>query len=380
MMGLHFMKEVPFDTVYIHAIVRDEHGAKMSKSKGNVIDPLVLVDKYGADALRFFLSTSAAQGRDVRLSEQRVEGYRNFATKLWNAARFCEMNEARVPDGYDPFTVTETINQWIVAETVKCEAAVREGIEGYRFNDASNAIYAFTWNVYCDWYLEFAKLPFQQDGAAKAETQATAAWVLDQILKMLHPFMPFVTEELWGSVAATRSSDLIVADWPVYPAVNNAAAVQEMDWVQELITGIRGVRSEMNVPAGAKIPLIFNGGSADDKARLDRHWDIIARLARLEEKTLDAVVPKGALQFVHRGATVVLPLAGAVDLDAEKARLAKEMGKLSGYITGLNKKLGNEKFVANAPEEVVAGEREKLSTAETELARLQEAANRLAEI
>ncbi|MAL80188.1 MAG: valine--tRNA ligase [Sneathiella sp.] len=380
MMGLHFMKEVPFDTVYIHAIVRDEHGAKMSKSKGNVIDPLVLVDKYGADALRFFLSTSAAQGRDVRLSEQRVEGYRNFATKLWNAARFCEMNDARVPDGYDPFTVTETINQWIVAETVKCEAAVREGIEGYRFNDASNAIYAFTWNVYCDWYLEFAKLPFQQDGAAKAETQATAAWVLDQILKMLHPFMPFVTEELWGSVAATRSSDLIIADWPVYPAVDNAAAVQEMDWVQELITGIRGVRSEMNVPAGAKIPLIFNDGSADDKARLDRHWDIIARMARLEEKTLDAAVPKGALQFVHRGATVVLPLAGAVDLDAEKARLAKEMGKLSGYITGLNKKLGNEKFVANAPEEVVAGEREKLSTAETELARLQEAANRLAEI
>ncbi|MEX1034686.1 MAG: valine--tRNA ligase, partial [Sneathiella sp.] len=260
MMGLHFMGEAPFHTVYIHALVRDEHGAKMSKSKGNVIDPLNLVDQYGADALRFFLTTSAAQGRDVRLSEQRVEGYRNFATKLWNAARFCEMNECKVPDGFDPFAVMDTINQWIVGETVNCEVAVREAIESYRFNDASNAIYAFTWNVYCDWYLEFAKLPFQ--GNEKAETQATAAWVLDQILKILHPFMPFVTEELWGSVAATRQSDLIVADWPVYPVdVVNAAAAGEMDWVQELITGIRGVRSEMNVPAGAKMPLIFNGGS-----------------------------------------------------------------------------------------------------------------------
>ena len=381
MMGLHFMEEAPFHTVYIHALVRDEHGAKMSKSKGNVVDPLDLMDTYGADALRFFLTTSAAQGRDVRLSEQRVEGYRNFATKLWNAARFCEMNECKVPDGFDPFAVTETINQWIIGETVKCEKAVRDALESYRFNDASNAIYAFTWNVFCDWYLEFAKLPFQQDGAAKAETQATAAWVLDQILKILHPFMPFVTEELWGSVAATRKSDLIVADWPVYPAgAVNTDAAGEMDWVQELITGIRGVRSEMNVPAGAKIPLIFNEGSAEDKAWLERHWDIIARMARLEDRTVDTDVPKGALQFVHRGATVVLPLAGAMDIDAEKARLQKEIGKLSGYMTGLNKKLGNEKFVANAPEEVVAGEKAKLADAETQLAKLNDAAARLAEL
>ncbi|MCC3304973.1 valine--tRNA ligase [Sneathiella sp. HT1-7] len=379
MMGLHFMDEVPFHTVYIHALVRDEHGAKMSKSKGNVVDPLELMDKYGADALRFFLSTSAAQGRDVRLSEQRVEGYRNFATKLWNAARFCEMNECKVPDGFDPFTVKETINQWIVGETVKCEAAVRAALESYRFNDASNAIYAFTWNVFCDWYLEFAKLPFQGDD--KAETQATAAWAFDQILKILHPFMPFVTEELWGSVAAERSSDLIVADWPVYPAdAVNASASEEMDWVQELITGIRGVRSEMNVPAGAKIPLIFNDGSADDKARLEKHWNIIARMARLESYETDAEVPKGALQFVHKGATVILPLAGAMDLDAEKARLQKEIGKLSGYMTGLNKKLGNEKFVANAPADVVEGEKAKLADAETQLAKLNDAAARLAEL
>ncbi|WP_288900659.1 valine--tRNA ligase [uncultured Sneathiella sp.] len=379
MMGLHFMEEAPFHTVYIHALVRDEQGAKMSKSKGNVIDPLELMDKYGADALRFFLSTSAAQGRDVRLSEQRVEGYRNFATKLWNAARFCEMNECKVPDGFDPFTVKETINQWIVGETVKCEAAVRAALESYRFNDASNAIYAFTWNVFCDWYLEFAKLPFQGDD--KAETQATASWALDQILKILHPFMPFVTEELWGSVAATRETDLIIADWPAYPAeAANAAAAEEMDWVQELITGIRGVRSEMNVPAGAKIPLIFNDGSADDKARLEKHWDIIARMARLESYETDVEVPKGALQFVHKGAIVLLPLAGAMDIDAEKARLNKEIGKLSGYMTGLNKKLGNEKFVANAPADVVEGEKAKLADAETQLAKLNDAAARLAEL
>ncbi|MZR30870.1 valine--tRNA ligase [Sneathiella litorea] len=379
MMGLHFMEEAPFHTVYIHALVRDEQGAKMSKSKGNVVDPLELMDKYGADALRFFLSTSAAQGRDVRLSEQRVEGYRNFATKLWNAARFCEMNECKVPDGFDPFAVKETINQWIVGETVKCEAAVRAALESYRFNDASNAIYAFTWNVFCDWYLEFAKLPFQGDD--KAETQATAAWALDQILKILHPFMPFVTEELWGSVAATRETDLIIADWPAYPAeAANAAAAVEMDWVQELITGIRGVRSEMNVPAGAKIPLIFNDGSAEDKARLEKHWDIIARMARLESYETDAEVPKGALQFVHKGAIVLLPLAGAMDLDAEKARIQKEIGKLSGYMTGLNKKLGNEKFVANAPANVVEGEKAKLADAETQLAKLNDAAARLAEL
>jgi valyl-tRNA synthetase len=387
MMGLHFMEdEPPFHTVYIHALVRDEHGAKMSKSKGNVVDPLDLIDSYGADALRFFLSASAAQGRDVRLSEQRVEGYRNFTTKLWNAARFCEMNECRVGDDFDAFAVKDPVNRWIVGEVAKCEAAVREALEGkrdgYRFNDASNAIYAFTWNVFCDWYLELAKIPFQgDDEAAKAETRNTSAWVLDQILKILHPFMPFVTEELWQSVAATRSTDLIVADWPIYPAdAVDADADAELNWLQGLVTGIRGVRSEMNVPAGAKIPLIFNEGSDAHKTRLIRHWDVISRLARLESKAMDADLPKGSLQFVHDGATIALPLAGAMDLDAEKARLGKEIGKLEGYMTGLNKKLGNEKFVASAPEQVVQGERDKLSEAEVKLAKLKEAAERLAEL
>jgi len=387
MMGLHFMEEEPpFHTVYIHALVRDEHGAKMSKSKGNVVDPLDLIDTYGADALRFFLSSSAAQGRDVRLSEQRVEGYRNFTTKLWNAARFAEMNECSVPNGFDPFGNKLAINRWIVGEVAKCEAAVREALEGkrdgYRFNDASSAIYSFTWNVFCDWYLEVAKIPFQGDDAdAKAETQATTAWILDQILKILHPFMPFITEELWGGLGAERDADLIISDWPVYPdTAVDVAAIEEMEWVQGLITGIRAVRSEMNVPAGAKIPMIFNDGSDAHKTRLEDHWAVVSRLARLESKVVDAELPKGSLQFVHDGASVALPLAGAMDLDAEKARLTKEMGKLNGYITGLNKKLGNEKFVSSAPEAVVAGEREKLSEAEIKMAKLKDAAERLSEL
>lgn len=412
MMGLHFTDEAPFHTVYIHALVRDEHGAKMSKSKGNVVDPLDLIDRYGADALRFFLSVSAAQGRDVSLSEQRVEGYRNFATKLWNAARFCEMNECATPKSFDPFAVKETINRWIVGETVKCEAAVRDALEGYRFNDASNAIYDFVWKVFCDWYLEYAKLPFQGEGADKLETQASAAWVLDQILKILHPFMPFVTEEIWQQIGAGQESFLMLSDWPKYnenvsklrverkedgsfnqiidadvgrlkqvplPAEIYSSA-EEMDWVQGLIAGIRGVRSEMNVPAGAKIPLIFNGGSGKDKVWLERHWAIISRMARLEGKGIDVALPKGALQFVHSGATVGLPLADAMDVGAEKDRLAKEIGNLNGYMMGLTKKLGNEKFVANAPEDVVAGEKTKLADAEVKLAKLNDAAARLAEL
>ncbi len=387
MMGLHFMDdEPPFHTVYIHALVRDEHGAKMSKSKGNVVDPLDLIDSYGADALRFFLSASAAQGRDVRLSEQRVEGYRNFTTKLWNAARFCEMNECTVPDGFDPYSTQQMVNRWIVGEVAKCEAAVREALEGkrdgYRFNDASNAIYSFTWNVFCDWYLEFAKIPFQgDDAAAKAETQATAAWVLDQILKILHPFMPFVTEELWGTLGVTRKADLIVSEWPVYSEnAVDAAAEAEMTWLQDLISGIRAVRSEMNVPAGAKIPMIFNEGSTDHKARLEAHWNALSRMARLESREVDTPLPKGSLQFVHDGATVGLALADAMDLDAEKARLDKEIGKMTGYITGLNKKLGNEKFVSSAPKQVVAGEKAKLAEAEVKMAKLKDAAERLSEL
>lgn len=381
MMGLHFTDEAPFHTVYIHALVRDEHGAKMSKSKGNVVDPLDLIDNYGADALRFFLSVSAAQGRDVSLSEQRVEGYRNFATKLWNAARFCEMNECVTPEGFDPFAVEQPVNQWIVGEVVKCEAAVRTALEGYRFNDASNAIYAFTWNVFCDWYLEFAKLPFQgEDANAKAETKATSAWALDQILKILHPFMPFVTEEIWGNLGVDRATDLIVADWPIYPDYAMTSAQDEMDWVQELIAGVRAVRSEMNVPAGAKVPLIFNEGDATQKQWLDRNWAIISRMARLDSKTVDMDLPKGAIQFVHNGAIVGLPLADAMDVGAERERLAKEIGNLNGYMTGLNKKLGNEKFVANAPEDVVAGEKAKLADAEIKLTKLNDAAARLAEL
>ena len=256
MMGLHFMKEVPFETVYIHALVRDEKGQKMSKSKGNVMDPLELIDRYGADALRFTLAAMAAQGRDIKLSPQRVEGYRNFATKLWNAARFAEMNECvRQPD-FDPADVKETLNRWIAGETERAARAVTAAIEGYRFNEAAGAVYEFVWGVFCDWYLELIKpILTGEDEAAKAETRATAAWVLDQILKLLHPFMPFITEELWAHMVehgVKRRALLALSEWPQYSGLESREADEEIGWVVRVVSEIRSVRTEMNVPAGPR--------------------------------------------------------------------------------------------------------------------------------
>ena len=258
MQGIHFMKDVPFHTVYIHALVLDEHGQKMSKSKGNVIDPLLLIEKFGADALRFTLAAQAAQGRNIRLSEPRVEGYRNFATKLWNAARFCEINECKTDPAFDPTAAKSTINQWIIHEVNECAASVTREIEAYRFNDAAGALYKFAWNIFCDWYLELSKPALQgDDGETKTETRATAAWALDQFVKLLHPFMPFISEELWGA-RGERDKSLIVTEWPAHlEARQNPGAATEMDWVIGLITAIRSVRQEMNVPAGAKIPMVF---------------------------------------------------------------------------------------------------------------------------
>ncbi len=281
MMGIHFMEEVPFHTVYIHALVRDATGAKMSKSKGNVMDPLELVDKYGADALRFTLAAMAAQGRDIKLSTQRVEGYRNFATKLWNAARFAEMNECKLDLSFDPSSAKQTLNKWIMGELAKAERAVAQAIEAYKFNEAADALYHFTWGVFCDWYLEFAKplltLPTHKsytdldpEVRVRNETRKTTAWVIDQVLVLLHPFMPFLTEELWARTAETagqtRKTSLILAAWPSLPA-SDAAATEEMNWVVDLITRIRSVRSEMRVPAGAQVPLKGDGRCKRDAGR-----------------------------------------------------------------------------------------------------------------
>ena len=357
MMGLEFLDEEPFHTVYMHALVRDEKGQKMSKTKGNVIDPLELIDQYGADATRFTLAAMAAQGRDLKLSIQRVEGYRNFVTKIWNAARFLEMNECRRVEGYDPRNNRLPLNRWIVGATARGAAAVTQGIVDYKFNEAANAAYDFVWGTFCDWYVEFAKpVLLGEDEAAKAETRATAAWALDQILTILHPFMPFVTEELWaetGKFGAPRANMLILTDWPDLAGLEDAEADAELTWLIDVISNVRSVRSEMNVPAGAKLPLVVVGAGETTLKRLVAGTSLITRLARLEEISPQSTVPGESAQFVVGEATWALPLAGFIDISAEKSRLEKEVGKLDGEIAQIDKKLGNEQFVAKAPEEVI---------------------------
>ncbi len=382
MLGMHFMKEVPFHEVYIHALVRDAKGQKMSKSKGNTMDPLDLIDKFGADALRFTLAAMAAQGRDIKLSEQRIEGYRNFGTKLWNASRFAQMNECAVWDEYDPRSPTQTVNKWIVGETAKAAAAVTRELEARRFNEAAGALYKFVWNVYCDWYLEFIKpLLNGEDEAAKTETRRTAAWVLDQILILLHPFMPFITEELWtrlGEFGAKRKGMLIVEAWPELSGdLLDADAEAEIDWMVRLIEETRSTRSELNVPAGAKIPLLLIGADAPTQARLERYQDLIDRMARLEYSTSADAAPKGSVTFVLDGSTVALPLEGVVDLPAESARLAKEIGKLEAEIGKMDAKLGNASFIEKAPEEVVEELRERRADAAASATKLKHALDQI---
>jgi valyl-tRNA synthetase len=380
MMGLHFMGEVPFREVYVHALVRDERGQKMSKSKGNIIDPLELIDEYGCDALRFTLASLAVPGRDIKLSEGRVEGSRNFATKLWNAARFCEMNGCSPAPGFDPSTCRQTLNRWIVGALAECGRQVTEGIESYRFNEAAQTIYHFVWGTFCDWYVEFSKPLLQgDDEAVKAETRATAAWVLDHILLLLHPFMPFITEELWGKLAARRETALIVAPWPTFPAeLDDAEAAAEMDWIVRLISGIRSVRAEMNVPAAARIPLLLLGAEDEALGWLATHEEQILRLARLDSIMTEGEVPKGSVQLVHGQATAVLPLADVIDVDAEKARLEREIAKREGEIEKLSKKLSNKQFLEKAPEEVVEEQRERLAEADAARTRLHDALERIA--
>ncbi len=381
MMGLHFMKEVPFRTVYLHGLVSDERGQKMSKSKGNTIDPLELIDQFGADALRFTLAamTSLAR-RDVKLSAKLVEGYRNFGTKLWNAARFAEMNGCVRVAGFDPQNVKETLNRWIVHETSKANREVTEALESYRFNDAASATYRFVWNVFCDWYVEFSKpLLTGADGTAKDETRATAAWTLDQIFKLLHPFMPFLTEELWQVTAEQgpkRDTLLLVAPWP-QETFEDTAAEAEIGWAIDLITAIRSVRAEMNIPPATKIPLVLAGVSAETKARAGRWAEFLQRLARVPDISFADTAPAGSVQLVVRGEVAALPLKGVIDLNAERTRLDKELAKADADIKRVDVKLSNEKFVANAPEEIIEGEKEKRQEAEGRRAKILQALERL---
>jgi valyl-tRNA synthetase len=379
MMGLQFMDEVPFHTVYIHALVRDEKGQKMSKSKGNIIDPLQLIDKYGADALRFTLTALAVQGRDVKLSESRVEGYRNFATKLWNAARFCQMNDCRPLDGFVPSAVRQTVNRWIVGKLAEAAQATTAAIEAYRFNDAAGTLYQFTWGTFCDWYVEFVKPILEgNDAGAKAETRATAAWVLDQVLHLLHPVIPFVTEELWEKLSSARSGPLILSRWPeLDDALIDASVNAEMDWVVRLISQIRTVRAEMNVPPGAKFPIFHRGANETTKVRLNTHMDLVTRLSRVSSIGLTDMYQKGGMQVVVDETTFILPLADVIDLAAEQARLEKEIAKLDGEVHRFEKKLGNEKFIANAPAEVVETDRERLAESRLARSKMVEALKRL---
>ncbi|MEO1794508.1 MAG: class I tRNA ligase family protein, partial [Pseudomonadota bacterium] len=387
MMGLHFMEdeagapEVPFHTVYIHALVRDEKGQKMSKSKGNVIDPLELIDSYGADALRFTLTAMAAQGRDIKLAKSRVEGYRNFATKIWNAARFAEMNECVSVDGFDPASATQTINVWIRGETERTAAAVTKAIEEYRFNEAAGAAYDFVWGQFCDWYLELIKPVLNgSDADAIKETRAMVGWTFDQILKLLHPFMPFVTEELWERMAdggASREAMLVLSEWPQLSGLQKPEADAEIGWAVRLISEIRSVRSEMNVPAGARIPLHIIGGDETAQQRLATHGETIKRLARLETIVHGDAAPEGSANLVVDGTDVALPLAGVIDMAAERDRLSKEITKANDEIAKIDNKLSNAKFVERAPAHVVEENRERRAGFEDQVTRLSAALERL---
>jgi valyl-tRNA synthetase len=382
MMGLHFMDEVPFKRVIINGLVRDEKGQKMSKSKGNVIDPLVIIDELGADPLRFTMAILSGT-RDIKLSRQRIEGYRNFGTKLWNAARFSQMNECARVEGFDPSTVDQTINRWVRGELTRAERQVSEAIEGGRFDDAASALYRFVWNVVCDWYLELAKPVFQgSDEAAKAETRAMTAWTLDQTLKLLHPVMPFITEELWGELgkegAARAEPMLIGAEWPVLPdAFIDNAADEEINWLINLVGEIRSSRAELNVPPGAKLPFAVINPVAETWSRFDRHRDLIQTLAKLSDITRADAAPEGAIILVAGQASVALSLAGIIDLAAERARLSKDIAAFDSDIGHFNKKLGNPNFVERAAPAVIEEQRAKLAEAEAGKARLEAALARL---
>ena len=381
MMQLAVVDQIPFDTVYLHGLVRDAKGKKMSKSTGNVIDPLDIIDEYGADALRFTNAAMASIGGVLKLDMQRIQGYRNFGTKLWNAARFAEMNEAVPSDGTIP-NADQAVNKWIIGETAKVREVVDAAFETYRFNDAAQALYAYVWGKVCDWYVELSKpLLNAEDEAAKEETRRVMGWVIDQCLILLHPIMPFITEELWGALG-DRTKMVVHADWPTYTSAElvDAAADREMNWVISLIEGIRSARSQMRVPAGLRIPMIVTELDAAGETAWQRNEAMILKLARVVELTHADAFPKGTITVAVPGGTFGLPLADIIDIDAEKDRLEKSLGKLAKELGGLRGRLNNPKFVASAPDEVVEEARANLAEREEEEAQLKAAIERLNEI
>ncbi len=381
MMQYAVVDQKPFDTVYVHALVRDEKGKKMSKSLGNVLDPLELIDEFGADAVRFTVTSMAAMGRDLKLSTQRIAGYRNFGTKLWNAHRFAEMNNvfASMPAAMPQ--PQATLNKWIVGETARIREEVDAALGNFRFNDAANALYAFVWGKVCDWYVELSKPLLQDDAPEAEETRATMAWVLEQCLVLLHPIMPFITEELWQTTTK-RDQLLALTDWPTYTTADllDAEADRELNWVIGLIESIRSARQQMHVPAGLKVPMLVTEMDEAAQGAWDRNEVMIKRLARVESLERADSFPKGTVSIAAPGASFGLPLAGLIDIDAEKARLQKSLDKLGKEIGGLKGRLNNPKFAASAPEEVVAEAQANLAARQEEADQLQAALDRLAEL
>jgi len=413
MQGLHFMDEVPFKDVYIHALVLDEAGKKMSKSIGNTLDPLDLIDgvsidelvakrtrglknpekapqiekatrkqypdglePYGADALRFTLASMAGQGRNIRLSVDRIAGYRNFGTKLWSAATFGQMNGC-TPTAFEPSSATLALNKWIISETVKTTAEVTRCIESYRFNDAADAAYKFAWDTFCAWYLEMSKPVLSgADGADKDETRACFAWTLDQILKLLHPFMPFITEELWGKIAESREKMLIISQWPeLADSLIDETASKDIEWVQTLITNLRSVRADMNIPPSKKAPLLMLADKLDP--RLVTYADVLSPMARVDGIETASEAPKGALQCVVDGVTYAIPMEGLIDLEAERSRLTKDIDKTQSEIDKIDKKLGNPNFTDKAPAHVVKLQKDRRAGYAAEMEKLTEALSNL---
>ena len=377
MMSMYVMKKVPFKKAYIHGLVRDEQGRKMSKSKGNTVDPMEIIEKYGADALRFFMAAMETQGRDINVSEARIQGYRNFATKLWNSARFGEMNECALPADFDENGVKHPVNRWIVAKVKEATVELTENLDNFRFSDAANTVYQFVWGAFCDWYIEMIKpILYGSNEEEKAETRAAFAWVLNRILVILHPFMPFITSELWNNTG-TRSERLINASWPKNESFDTAA-IGDIDWVIELIGSIRSLRAEMNLPAGAKLTVLLKGANADSLAHLLRFKPIICSLARLEDICgyEDEITPD-MVQSVFREASLLIPLKGVVDFAAERERLQKELAGLEQNLAGYERKLSNPSFVERAPAAVVEEEKRRRAEALENKAKVEEALARI---
>ena len=376
MMQLAVRNEIPFDTVYLHGLVRDAKGKKMSKSTGNVVDPIDIIDEYGADALRFTNASMASIGGVLKLDTQRIAGYRNFGTKLWNAARFASLNEANF--GLSLPAAKETVNRWIVGETVKTLNEVNIAFDQFRFNDAAQALYSFVWGTVCDWYVELSKpLLNSDDSKIKNETRQTMGWVIDHCLILLHPIMPFITEELWETLTK-RNEMLVHCDWPEYDrALIDHVADLEMNWVVNLIESIRSARAQLRVPAGLKIPMIFVDMNSEAKQAWENNSEMIQKLARITELTSADEIPKGSIAISAKGASFALPLEGIIDVEEEKKRLSKSLDKLQKEISALKGRLQNSKFIESAPEEVILETQENLILREEEEAKLSSAASQL---